>query len=567
MNKFIMYLKIWFGFFQLILYVFLGIQCLSSQNLLSERQKEIKKALDSKFPVILLYSPSDSIRYLIQSKFVSLPNLQSLYIDKISNNRMLNEIFSISEARPSDIPLSLRSLTTKQWYRVELYNYSLNSSVVALYNGLEDKFVELKFFKEMQVDIPPHLEQLAIYIAKTDPEVKRVFGENLKDKDIRMESTKSALNRSKCQRSLHLCVAPTFVYEDKALWTIVDLTELKTVGVKWTTVGYTGPSITERLVQNEKMMSCYCTVKNKIERDDWKFDYTLTRSDGLELTNISYKGQEIIKTVKTLDWHVSYSNTDGFGYSDAIGCPEYSQAAVVAIEPPSLKPIVENGDTIGFVLSQKYFSEGWPTPCSYNYEQVFEFYRNGNFRPVIGSLGRGCGNNAIYRPVTRIGFSGEQNRVFLNKWNEKNEVKQESWILENELTPYQDSFYIGEIESKDRDFKLRIESNKGQFHDGGRGDQAYYYFMKYHQNIDEGESDFPTLGPCCNTDHKQGPEVFLNDENLENSGIVLWYVPVIRNDSRPGNEYCWAESILENGIYVPKVYPCYSGLKFHLIAQ
>jgi hypothetical protein len=91
--------------------------------------------------------------------------------------------------------------------------------------------------------------------------------------------------------------------------------------------------------------------------------------------------------------------------------------------------------------------------------------------------------------------------------------------------------------------------------------------MKYHQNIDEGESDFPTLGPCCNTDHKQGPEVFLNDENLENSGIVLWYVPVIRNDSRPGNEYCWAESILENGIYVPKVYPCYSGLKFHLIAQ
>jgi hypothetical protein len=41
--------------------------------------------------------------------------------------------------------------------------------------------------------------------------------------------------------------------------------------------------------------------------------------------------------------------------------------------------------------------------------------------------------------------------------------------------------------------------------------------------------------------------------------MVLWYVPVLKNDNREGKEYCWANSVIENGLVEPKVFPCFSG--------
>jgi len=43
---------------------------------------------------------------------------------------------------------------------------------------------------------------------------------------------------------------------------------------------------------------------------------------------------------------------------------------------------------------------------------------------------------------------------------------------------------------------------------------------------------------------------------------VIWYVPRIKNDAREGHEYCWADTVLENGNLVVKVYPCIVGAKF-----
>ena len=70
-----------------------------------------------------------------------------------------------------------------------------------------------------------------------------------------------------------------------------------------------------------------------------------------------------------------------------------------------------------------------------------------------------------------------------------------------------------------------------------------------------------TIGPCCNTDHHQGPEKFIepNAESLANAPLVLWYVPQLKNDDRPNQKYCWAESVLNDGIYRVKQYPCYAG--------
>jgi hypothetical protein len=107
-----------------------------------------------------------------------------------------------------------------------------------------------------------------------------------------------------------------------------------------------------------------------------------------------------------------------------------------------------------------------------------------------------------------------------------------------------------------------IEPGRGQFGDGGRGDNAWVYVTRYHADKDEGESDLITIGPCCNTDYQQGPEKFIEPERIEAAPIVIWYVAQLKNDGEPGREYCWADTVLENGVYVPRVWPCAAGPMF-----
>jgi hypothetical protein len=345
----------------------------------------------------------------------------------------------------------------------------------------------------------------------------------------------------------------------------VDLTDLNIAGFRWTQVGETGMAISERTLQNKKIMECYCDTENKLVKDEWTLSYSMSRSDGLVVRNITYKNREIFSSVKLVDWHVSYSKTDGFGYSDAVGCPEFSTAAVLAVEPPYVEPIIESGDTTGFLLGQKYYSEGWPTPCNYNYHQYFEFYKDGRFRPVAGSIGRGCGNNGVYRPVTRIAVAGKGNNFF--EWKEGTWKKWtiEQWTLQSEQTDYFEDHIWMRTETPQKNGVYLI-SNTGQLRDGGRGDQAFVYVTRFNKTKAEGESDLPTIGPCCNTDYQQGPEKFIDPvpESIEDSELVIWYVPQLFNDDTKGKEYCWAESLLKNGVYNPVIYPCYSGPLFKL---
>ncbi len=109
-----------------------------------------------------------------------------------------------------------------------------------------------------------------------------------------------------------------------------------------------------------------------------------------------------------------------------------------------------------------------------------------------------------------------------------------------------------------------MEPGRGQFNDKGRGDNAYIYVTANKPTADEGETDLTTIGPCCNTDYRQGPEKFIEPkpDNILNSKLVVWYVAQLKNDDSKGREYCWAESVLENGIYVTKTYPCFCGPMF-----
>jgi hypothetical protein len=51
-------------------------------------------------------------------------------------------------------------------------------------------------------------------------------------------------------------------------------------------------------------------------------------------------------------------------------------------------------------------------------------------------------------------------------------------------------------------------------------------------------------------------------EPIKGEDIVLWYVAQMENADMPGSEYCWADSVVENGIFVPRVWPCTAGPLF-----
>ncbi len=528
---------------------------------ISERREKIEKALSSALPLIILEEVGKE-----ESAAQQLAVRDTLFtkdmFEKGTGKPYLNEVFNVYKARPQEVPQGAAYGTV---YRVEMYNFGLNLTTTALVDLTAQKVLSVNELVQTQPDIPLHLKDVALHIAVNSPEVIRELGFQPGESEALMANTKTALNNTRCEESRHLCVAPTFIKGEKALWAIVDLTELKLVGVRWTYVGDSGPEkrISEKNLRYDKIMECYCNHVTSLKKDDWQLNYVLTSSDGMRISEVTYRGMPVIGNAKIVDWHVSYSNTDGFGYSDAVGCPEFSQAAVLAITEPRVVDIRENGKITGFALEQNFNSKQWPLPCNYNYLQRFEFYHDGRMRIAGASLGRGCGNNGTYRPVMRIAMYGSQNTLY--EWGKSGweSWKKEQWRLQESRTRYTPEGYQYKITASEGK-GYYLEPGRGQFNDGGRGDNAYLFVTRLHADRDEGESDLVSIGPCCNTDYRQGPEKFIgaDPEDIENQAIVLWYVPQIKNDDTKGSEYCWAESYLENGIYKTRSFPCMSGPMF-----
>ncbi len=529
------------------------------------RIKEIQQTLALEMPVKLLEIPNPPPNFLLAQQIAIADSNFSFYTRNIVDKKKLfNEIFGVYPARPGDVKQGTPFLPGTL-ARVEMYNYAFNLTTVGIVDVFTQKVISVNHFPQTQPDLSKKLVELANNIAIHSPEVEKALGFKPGTGAAIMGATKTALNRTKCERSMHLCVAPTFVHGTRALWTIVDLTDFRVVGLRWTNTGTdsTKTPITERRLQNETIADCYCDKINQLKKNGWQMDYLLTSSDGLMISNVQYKQQMVLNSAKLVDWHVSYSGTEGFGYSDAVGCPIFSQSAVVATEPPQIFDLMEADTLAGFVLEQKFFSELWPAPCNYSYSQRYFFYTDGRFRISCASIGRGCGNNGTYRPVFRIAFSGKQQSFFEWQKNSWQPWQKEQWQLQNNLTAYNAKGYQYKIQTNSKQ-NYFIQPGQGQFNDGGRGDNAYLYVTKNHADRDEGETDMLTIGPCCNTDYQQGPEKFIEDpaENIRNTDIVLWYVPQMKNDDTPGSKYCWAEAYYENGVYKIKAYPCFAGPMF-----
>jgi hypothetical protein len=324
--------------------VLLAADSLNTFSFVEQRVALIKEALAKPRPVLLCTDSLNPQQKLAQLIALNDSAFTQFLRDPVSKAPFRNEIFGVYPARESDMAGIKTAYQLGDCYRVEMYNYALNNTSVAIVDVAQQKVLNRFYLSQSQPDIPQSLIQLATQIAIESPEVQTALGYKPGQKEALMASTKTALNRTRCERSRHLCVAPTFVKGDKALWAIVDLTQHRLVGIRWTTVGKAGqpvPLVTERRLQDDKITACYCEQDQKLAKNGWQMNYMLTSSDGLRISDVVFNGVPVLRSAKLVDWHVSYSGTDGFGYSDAVGCPYFSQAAVIAWEIPKVLDLLD----------------------------------------------------------------------------------------------------------------------------------------------------------------------------------------------------------------------------------
>ena len=522
----------------------------------------VQESLKEPIPVVRLTDGIDDAQRLAQDVALQDARVQAKLRDQ-SGAALRNEVFSVRALSPGDITEATAGCAAARCLRVELYHYATNSATVALVDVDRRQVIAVEDFPQMQPDIPQPLKDVAVQIAVQAPEVAQALGTKPDAAAATMAEMKTSLNDTRCERSQHLCVAPTFLVGEKALWAIVDLTDGALVGVQWTSLGASNtPKITEKTIQDSAVMARLCDQSPGIERDGWKLSYMLTSSDGLRIADVRYHDQLVLHSAKLVDWHVSYSGDKAFGYSDAVGCPLFSSAAVPAYAPPTITDIQQDGQMVGFAIDQEFRHPGWPLPCSYNYHQRYELYRDGRFRTTAASWGRGCGNNGMYRPVLRIDLAGDQNHFAA--WDGATWAvwPTERWQLQTDDTRYTPEGYQYRVtDAAGQGFV--IAPGHGQYAAPPSSDRAYVYVTRH--RAEEGDGDMITIGPCCNVDEQQGPEKFIgpSPEGIDGAHLVVWYVPQLKNSDTSGAQACWADSVVTaSGVYAPKVWPCEAGPVF-----
>lgn len=519
-----------------------------------------KSLLDNPLPAL----PLELVAEAAAAQALALAHLPLAAQLQMQGSKLRAEVMAVYPLRITDVTPDIESCRSNRCFRVEVYDFARNTTLVGTADLTLGKILSWRADAGRQAEVPERLKNLAITLAISSTEVKEALGGVApKFSDAQMASTKSALNSTRCERSKHLCVAPTFVQGNIAIWAIVDLTDFKLVGVQWTNVGEraetaaTAPP-SEQSLSDAAITANFCEKNTALERLGWKLDYLLTASDGLQISNVSFQGKPLLRSAKLVDWHVSYSERDGFGYSDAVGCPSFSSAAVLPFTAPSVTEIIENGKSTGIKLEQEFRSLGWPGACNYSYRQSFEFYADGRFRPTAGSIGAGCGNDGMYRPVLRIEPQGGDWTFEAQQQDQFEPVLEERYFDANGATDATGARF----RLKNSAFEFQIEPGRGQFA-LGRGDNEWAYVTANRSGRDEGSSDLLTIGPCCNKDFRQGPEIFLDTKpEALNGSLVFWYVPQLKNDDRLGQEYCWARNQIVDGVIKAQAFPCIAGPMF-----
>ena len=465
-----------------------------------------------------------------------------------------SEVFGIHEVLAAQYTKASSACATAECYQVEIYNFDDNAAITAIVNMDTSEVLDVLHLPHMHPGINKRLSDLALEIATNAPEVIEILGFKPESADMAPVDANSL--GTSCDLG-HLCAAPTFELGDRVLWAIVDLTDEKLAGIDWTNIDPTGSST--------YFAPDGCPIDGTVNRDGWTMDYAVTANDGLRVYDITYNGADVATSIKTVEWHADYGSS---GYGDSTGCNPGTGGGF-PIYPYGDAQVLDlldgNNNVIGFEVVQDFRMNNWGNSCNYRYEQRMRFYDDGRFRPVTGAYGKGCGTNALYRPLTRIDIAidGDAGDSFA-RWDG---TQWADVTTENYFVPYTEAGHgPHEIDANGYSWRVSdstagkgyyMEQDVGQY-DGiyGEGDDPFLYAVLHHPN--EGDTDLGILGSCCNDNHQQGPHNFVNGENIQDVNLVIWYVPQSDTDASSPDYYCWTLQGEPN----PITYPCFSGPMF-----
>jgi|GEM_PF-681306 len=474
-----------------------------------------------------------------------------------------SEVFGVRQVLAHGYTDQAAACAAADCRQVEIYNFDENAAVKALVNLDTGSVLDVLFTPGEHPGINKRLADRALDIAVNAPEVIEALG--YRPTNSTTAPVPGDLAGTSCDGT-HLCVAPTFRVADRILWAVVDLTDDTLAGSGWTNPlpedGDAVPFIPEG-----------CPTPGAVDRDGWTLAYGVTGHDGLEVANAAFNGVDVFSSIKTVEWHVHY--VGDWGFRDSTGCSGGGGGyPIYPYGPTHVFDLLDNqNNVIGFEVVQDFRMGNWGNGCNYRYDQRIQFFTDGRFRTVHGAYGRGCAIDGTYRPVTRINIAvnGEEDDNFAY-------YDGANWVelaTEDFRLPYFDPQFPGngphELTPENVSWRVTdangggyyLEQDLGQFPQDptGRGAAPFVYATLHHPN--EGDTDLGGIGPCCNGDHQQGPELFINGESIANENLVLWYVPQMVTDVTPDDYYCWTVSGQPN----PETYPCFAGPMFHPISS
>ena len=527
----------------LLLFGFAGA---AAVMVLSQPVSEVR----GKTPAVPLSQTMTPEQELAQNLALSDPIVQGYTLGHRS------EVFGVRDVLASQYTKAAAACATADCRQVEIYNWDEDVAVSVLVNLDTQEVLDVLRQPSIHPGINQRLHDLSLELAMNSPEVIEALGYQPSADQI-LAAVDGGMPNTACKTG-HLCVVPTFpTQDDGVLAVVIDLTDETIVGLARNDADNSGsgtPSAPEG-----------CPASGSVSRDGWTLDYATTGTDSLNVTNIYYNGTLIADSIKLAEWHVDYG---GWGYEDTTGCggggggfPIYPYGETQVLD------LLDGGNNvIGFEVVQDFRMGNWGNTCNYRYEQRMRFYDDGRFRPVSAAYGKGCATDGTYRPLVRINLAldGDDNDNFY-RWDG---AAWSQMTTEDYLVPYVEAGHgPHEIDpdgyswmvSDDSGFGFFIEQDVGQY-DGiyGEGDDPFLYPVLHHPN--EGDTDLGIIGDCCNGNgtHQQGPENYINGENIDSENIVLWYVPQAVTDASAPDYYCWTIAGEPN----PETYPCYAGPMF-----
>ncbi len=477
-----------------------------------------------------------------------------------------SEVFGVRSLTAGDYPALQGSCANADCRQVEIYNFDENAAVTAVVNLDTATVLDVFYLPGMQPGINKRLADRALEIAFNAPEVISALG--YRPTNGTMAPVPGGMLGTACAEG-HLCVGPNFKVDDRFFWAIIDLTDDRLAGTFWTFAG------SDASVNSTPFVPEGCPPAGSVNRDGWSLNHEVTGTDGLRVYNVTYNGVEVLTSVKLVEWHADYGSG---GFEDTPGCGGGGGGfPIFPYGDTEIRDLMEGGEgVVGFEVVQDFRMSSWGSSCNYRYDQHIQFYNDGRFRVVSGAYGKGCGNNAIYRPVVRIDIAvdGDDNDNFAyydgSDWVDVTTEDIRVAVVDPDFPQYGQHYTTPENYSwrvaDSNGLGYNIEQDLGQLPVvppgvPSRGDEPFVYFTLHHPS--EGDGDMGVIGDCCQDNHFQGPEQFVNGESVVDTNIVLWYVPQMVTDVTAPDLYCWTITGEPN----PETYPCLTGPMFHPIGS